>query len=58
MTRGVVVTTPYLTVTLLSVILTESTRVVMTVGGSVVTQHSIAPVRSVLTTEMWRGGDN
>ena len=54
---SVVVTTPYLTVTLQSATLSGRYLVVMIGGtGSVATQRIIAPVKDVPTTEMWRSG--
>ena len=59
MTVSVVVTTPYLMVHLVSVILTGRNRVV-TVRGmeSVVTQQDIVPVEAVQTTSLLSGGEN
>ena len=56
---SVVVTTPYLTVTLQSATLTGRYLVVVTVTVvGVVTKQNTAAVRDVLTTEMWRSGEN
>ena len=54
MTGGVVVTTPYLTVNLVSVILMGINRVVVVVGvESVVTLQNIVPVVTVQTTHVY-----
>ena len=56
MTGGVVSTTPYLTVHLLSVILTESARVVTVTIGTVVTRQLIVvflAVRYMTWTTGW-----
>ena len=59
MTEGVVVTTPYLTVHLVSVILTGINRVVVMVGmESVVTLLNIVLVNTVQTTNYSKSGMN
>ena len=59
MTGGVVETSPYLTVQLVSVILTGKARaVVQNQMESVVTQHNIVLVVRVQTTSLLSGGEN